>query len=278
MMHSMNDWLQNLVASLETDVYSPSGDKLPSFPSRELQVNTTGLSAEAALQQAYAFYQDVLEGAQEAGLSLDESTVALDFGFGWGRISRVFMERLRVANIHGVDVDPAFAELTRALFQSDQFTVCDPFPPVRLPTAGFDLVYSYSVFSHLSEVACQSWMREFSRLLKPGGIVALTTRHESFFDYCQWAASQPDDGSYTAALGRLFPSLDDARAGYARGEFVHASSAGVDGGGPRNASFYGETWIPEAYARARFEPDFRFVRGFFDGERYDQACFVLQKL
>jgi hypothetical protein len=58
---------------------------------------------------------------------------------------------------------------------------------------------------------------------------------------------------------------------------VHASSPGVGGGGPRDSSFYGETWIPEQYARGGFGTPLQFVSGYFDGTKYDQACFILER-
>ena len=187
------------------------------------------------------------------------------------------MREVPRAGIHGIDVDPEFVELTRGLFDSTQFHLCPAFPPSEFAAGSFDLVFAYSVFSHLSEDAAQAWMREFHRILRPGGVVAFTTRHDSFFDYCAWAATAETDNAYTRALGRLFPDLEDARARYRAGQIVHASSSGVDGGGPRNSTFYGETWIPEAYARTAFGPGFEFVAGYFDGTRYDQATFVLKK-
>ena len=96
-----------------------------------------------------------------------------------GRFSRVFMHDTRLHNIHGIDVDPEFAELTRDLFGSEQFKVCPAFPPTDYADGTFDLIYAYSVFSHLSEQACRAWMAEFHRILKPGGVVGLTTRHHS---------------------------------------------------------------------------------------------------
>jgi SAM-dependent methyltransferase len=272
-------WLQTLIRSLDSTQHSPLGEALPKFPSEEMQRNTTGLSSEAALAQAYAFYSDVVRAAVGHGYELSASTKALDFGFGWGRITRVFMEKLSIDNIHGIDVDPAFAVMTRELFDSENFEACAPFPPTRFENASFDMVFSYSVFSHLSEKACVDWMREFARIVKPGGIVAWTTRHITFFDFCQWAADQGDQVSgYVRALGGLFPDLDAVRAAYLRGEIVHGASAGVGGGGPRDESFYGETWIPQQYAERRFANDFRLIGSFFDGEKYDQACFVFERL
>ena len=273
-----NDWLGTLIQSLNSTQFSPLGEQLPAFPTEELQRNTTGLSSDAALRQAYAFYENVTDAAARIGLPLDRDTRALDFGFGWGRISRVFMQQLSVANIHGLDVDPWFVDITRDLFKSDRFQACSPFPPSAHADASFDLIYSYSVFSHLSEAACQAWMQEFARLLKPGGMVAFTTRHETFFDFCAWAKTQDASVSpYISALGQLVPDLDAARTAYREGRIVHGSSAGVGGGGPRDESFYGETWIPEQYARSQFGDKFEFVAGYFDGSKYDQACFALKR-
>lgn len=272
------EWIEVLIRSLNSAQLSPVGERLPGFPPEELQRNTTGLSSEAALKQAHAFYENVVNAAGQTGLVLDDETKALDFGFGWGRISRVFMERLKASNIYGLDVDQSFVDITQKLFDSNNFRLCTPFPPTSFPPAAFDLVFSYSVFSHLSEAACKSWMEEFARLLKPGGLVAFTTRHDSFFDFCAWAKTQDaSESPYIHALGQLFPDLDAPRAAYRAGEIVHASSSGVGGGGPRDASFYGETWIPEQYARREFGQHFEFVAGYFDGSKYDQACFVLKR-
>ena len=272
-----NSWLEVLVDSLSSPQCSPLGDALPGFPSEELQRNTTGLSSQAALQQAHAFYEDVMAALRKARKTLSPDSTVLDFGFGWGRISRVFMHDVRLAGIHGVDVDPEFVALTRDLFGSERFELCTPFPPARYETASFDLVYAYSVFSHLSEGAVLAWMREFERILKPGGVVAFTTRHETFFDLCAHMATQDDAEGYLYALGQLFPDVGEARRRYRRGELVHASSDGVGGGGPRDSSFYGETWIPEAYVRRGMGTALEFVAGSFDGSRYDQACFALRK-
>ena len=52
-------WLDTLLASLDSPQHTPLGERLPAFPSEQLQANTTGLSREAALRQAFAFYPDV---------------------------------------------------------------------------------------------------------------------------------------------------------------------------------------------------------------------------
>jgi SAM-dependent methyltransferase len=272
-----SSWLDVLVKSLTSSQQSPLGQTLPRFPPEQLQRNTTGLASEAALRQAYAFYENVCEARRLAGSSLETHARVLDFGFGWGRIARCFMRDVRIEQIFGIDVDPEFVALTRDLFDSTNFTDCQPFPPAPFPDAHFDLISAYSVFSHLSEDACQRWMSEFARILKPGGLVVCTTRDDSFFDFLVWASGQQTSDSYLSALGQLFSDVDIAKERYRRGELVHASSRGVDGGGPRDSSFYGETWIPEAYARTRFDPRLDFLATYFDGTKYDQRCFAWKR-
>lgn len=276
-MTDSSAWYETLVRSLHHEELSPLGEVLPGFPSEELQANTTGLSSEAAIRQAYEFYLNVRDALAQAGKVLSPSSKVLDFGFGWGRISRVFMDQVSKENIYGVDVDADFTKITRELFRSDNFTTCSPFPPTEYAAASFDLVYAYSVFSHLSGSACHAWMKEFARILKPGGLVVFTTRHLSFMDFCEWAGKQAGASDYWRALGNLFPDFDDARKRYKSGDLVHASSHGVSGGGPRDATFYGETWIPEAYVRTQFGSEFEFVAGYFDPGKYDQACFALRR-
>lgn len=90
-------------------------------------------------------------------------------------------------------------------------------------------------------------------------------------------ATQAPDNSCQTALGKPFPDINAAKAKYHSGQIVHASSEGVGEGGPRDSSFYGETWIPEQYARTGMGTGLQFVAGYFDGNKYDQACFALQK-
>lgn len=272
-----DEWTRTVISSIAQPQTSPHGDPLPRFPDAILQANTTGLSGEAAIRQAAAFHDDVARTLARAGAPLAPGKQVLDFGCGWGRISRMFLRDVAARDLHGIDVDPDFVALCRDLFDSDRFTTCAPMPDGSLPAGAFDLVVAYSVFSHLSQAAARAWLEEFHRVLKPGGFVGFTTRHESFFGYLDWARNAPDVDGYTKALGQLFDDTAVPLAALRRGEFVHASSIGVSGGGVRNETFYGESWIPQAWLEREFGDRFEFVAGCFDPKRYDQIAYVLRK-
>jgi len=272
-------WFKTVLASQHSEgLLSPFGDRLPGFPTETMQRNTTGLAGDDALKQAFAFYDDVVEGVSRYNKGITADWEVMDFGIGWARVARFFLGQVPASHVHGIDVDPEFIELTRGLFPGGDFHVCEPFPPTAFKAESLDLISAYSVFSHLSEASCVAWIEEFCRILKPGGFVAFTTRDPSFFGYLEWARDQGDNISgYTRALGQLFADTKDARARYLRGEFIHATSQGVSGGGVRNETFYGESFIPAAYVKREFGKNFDMVTDHFDPKRYDQRFFLLRK-
>ena len=250
---------------------------LPGFPPEALQIATTGQAGRSTLREAYQFYLDCREGFARLGEPMRAGDKVVDFGVGWGRIGRFFLRDIRPADLIGLDVDPTYIELCQTLFQHGHFEVCSPMPPSTLPDRSARFVVGYSVFSHLSEESCLLWMREFHRILVPGGIAAVTTRGRWFFDYCDSLARDPNAEGYVAALGKLFPDAIEARQRYDAGNFVFATSAGVSGGGPRDGSFYGETFIPEGYAARAWLPHMELVAFVSDPSRQTHPILFLRR-
>src|SRR5438132_1374978 len=93
--------------------------------------------------------------------------------------------------------------------------------------SGIDTLKDAFIFS---EDACASWMKEFNRLVVPGGMLALTTRGRPFFDFCESLQGKGHAG-YLGALSEMFDDFAHARALYDQGEFVHSNREGVTGGG-----------------------------------------------
>ena len=274
----LDDWFELIGQSYLKPPVNYNGTKLPAFPSDNIQTNTTGQSGIDTLREAFIFYKDCIKNFKELDKPVEDNNRILDFGVGWGRIARFFLRELPLSNIHGIDVTPEFSAICRETFESENFFTCQPQPPTNLTDNHYDFIVGYSVFSHLSEDTCMAWMKEFERILKPGGIVAITTRGRPFFDFCEslkerktvtklflekfFGEKKPT--GYLEALGKLFKNFDEARANYDRGEFVHSNIQGVGGGGALNTTFYGETFIPESYARRAYAPILKLEKFMYD--------------
>lgn len=265
-MIAEDEWFKIICESYIAPPVLYTGRELPGFPSDTIQANTTGQAGVATLKEAFIFYQDCIDVFKQLGHELTPQRKLLDFGMGWGRISRFFLRDMPLEHIYGIDVMAEFVRICRQTFNSEHFLLCNPFPPTEIPPGKMSHIVGYSVFSHLSEKACFSWMEEFHRILAPGGIVALTTRGRPFLDYCERLKDGGHHG-YLEALSKMFPDFNEARRRYDKGEFVHSNSSGVTGNGAMNANFYGETFIPEEYASRAYSDFFTLEKFVFNPSR-----------
>jgi SAM-dependent methyltransferase len=99
----------------------------------------------------------------------------LDFGCGCGRLIRFLTAAHDSADVHAIDVNPEAVDWCREHVTGIQTACSGAHPPLPYEPASFDLVYSISVFSHLSETAGATWRQELARVTAPGGIIVLTT-------------------------------------------------------------------------------------------------------
>lgn len=275
-MRIQDPWFKKICDSYVKPPVEFRGEQLPGFPSDTLQINTTGQSGIPTLTDAFVFYEDCVNTFEELGTSLQDSDKLLDFGVGWGRITRFFLKELPLKNIYGVDIMEEFIQICRDTFLSNNFMTCQPYPPLSFSDNELNFIVGYSVFSHLSEEACTKWMQEFHRILAPGGVVALTTRGRPFFDYCENLRAHDNEG-YQAALATCFDDFDAARRQYDRGELVHSNNEALGGGGAMSNDFYGETFIPELYAKTAYSEIFIFKKFLFDNSRQAHPIMFFQK-
>lgn len=275
-MPTDDEWFDLLCKSYTAPPVYYNGALLPAFPSDELQTNTTGQSGMGTLCEAFPFYKTCMETFVSLGRPLDGQHNLLDFGVGWGRIARFFLRELPPQNVFGIDVTPEFIDVCKKSFKSNNFIVTTPLPPTPIPDERFDFIVGYSVFSHLSESASAAWMNEFHRILRPGGVVALTTRDRTFLDACE-ALKDTNATGYGKSLSMLFEDFDAARRKYDQGKFLHSNIEGVNGGGYMNSTFYGETFIPEKYAREAYREQFTLEHFVFDPGKHRQAIMFFCK-
>lgn len=97
---------------------------------------------------------------------------ALDFGCGVGRLAQALCAWFERAS--GVDIAPSMIELAREYNRYGE--KCEYFQNSRddlaiFPDHSFDLVYSNRVLQHIAPRYSMAYVREFARVLRPGGLI-----------------------------------------------------------------------------------------------------------
>jgi trans-aconitate methyltransferase len=150
--------------------------RLPSMPSDEVQQKWTGNCGAALMTQSLTFIHHLLQFQARIGSKPIDQCRILDYGCGWGRLLRLLLKITPEKNLYGVDPSIDALELCRthglrcALAQSDEL-------PATLPVKGaFDVIFSFSVFTHLSMSAAQIALAALRTCISDQGFLCLTIR------------------------------------------------------------------------------------------------------
>ena len=257
------------------------GVRMPGFPDLEFQKNSVGSRGAKDLKlEPFQFTKAVRKSADQFGILIDKDTRILDFGVGWGRMIRFFFKDILSDNIHGTDVWKMMIDYCNQLLPAGRYSVNSPHPPIGFADDTFDIIYAYSVFSHLRSDVAEAWIKEFSRILKPNGIVVATTEGEYFLGVCERLQNNPDmqaGNPWYPMIARAFDPISEFQKRYSDGEFLYVPTGGGDA---LDSSFYGDAVVPERFIKDVFGIHLLF-REFTQFDKNDsllpQARFVLQK-
>lgn len=251
-------------------------DFLPAMPEEAVQLRFTGDAGDVTLREGFNAYRLFRELYDKHATRMSAGTSVLDYGCGWGRIIRFFLKEIAPANLVGADPDRDVLAIAKATNRWCRFEAIPFTPPSSLPAASFDLIYSFSVFSHLSEERHRLVRDDLARLLKPGGLMMVTTRTRGFIDYCaslradtDYAKSKPGHTSSAVA----FPDTPAAKRTYDAGEYCHHN---FQQGGEWD--HWGETALSKKYVEREWTNGLQFVDFIDDPARLAQAVIVMRKL
>lgn len=185
-----------------------------------------------------------------AGLDL-RGARALDFGCGVGRILRPAAAADAACEFWGCDIDqPSIDWLGRAC-PGLTLRCNGATPPLDAPTGHFDLIWAFSVFTHLTDV-WSAWLLELHRLLKPGGKLIATVFGPGHANFVDEPVSEEIIG-----MNVLYPY------------------ASWDTGGP--LVLHSRWWVEAHWGRAFEVLDFRVGRQDGAPPLYGQSVVVLRK-
>ncbi|MFM8415213.1 MAG: class I SAM-dependent methyltransferase [Planctomycetota bacterium] len=150
--------------------------RLPSMPDDQVQRNWTGNHGMALMHQSLAFVRTLLGlWGRHSGRGIDTASV-LDFGCGWGRLLRLLLHVVPEGMLYGVDSWDESIRLCRESGLRCRLAVSDEVP-TTLPFPGpFDLIFAFSVFTHLSERTARTVLATLRRVVRDDGLLCLTIR------------------------------------------------------------------------------------------------------
>ncbi|MCS5723331.1 class I SAM-dependent methyltransferase [Herbiconiux sp. CPCC 203407] len=284
MTEEHSEFVQRLAAAPSIETLPPIADpvaRAPQNPPRQIQEKFVGASYATAYAEAERFVDaafDAWPGGPDAP-DTDEQLV-LDFGSGWGRITRMLLRRFRADQVWSSDVDSEMTTLLHSTLPGVNAVTNAPWPPTVFAPARFDAVTAFSVFSHLSEEAHLQWAGEFARLVKPGGRVYITVLEEQFLTLVagsQAAVAADEADAFAVNLAQVVPDALAALETVRQGDFVYAGGGGDDDG-PRARSFYAWAVAPRPWVeRIWGEAGFSLESWTPTGVLFDQAMVVLQR-
>jgi 2-polyprenyl-3-methyl-5-hydroxy-6-metoxy-1,4-benzoquinol methylase len=164
--------------------YTKLREILPTMASDEVQTSWIGTASYPLLLQSCAFMRAVDGGMQRFdGRSIDGLDV-LDYGCGWGRLIRLLYKYTPPERIYGVDPWDKSIDICKESGIRANLAVSD-YLPKTLPFEGkkFDLIYAFSVFTHLSERAATMALAACRERIKNDGMMVITARPLSYWDY-----------------------------------------------------------------------------------------------
>lgn len=194
---------------------------LPPMASAEVQSSWTGSSGYTLLRQTLNFTKSVNYNFNALiGRPLNGAKM-LDFGCGYGRIARLMYYYTSPENLHCVDPWDESLRICKENRLLGNFYLSD-YVPTSLPfdEHDFDLIYCFSVFTHLSMKTVKSALGTLRNYISKNGLLVITIRPEEYWLTSAW--QEDPDPTHTAE--QLI--AEHRREGFA---FVPHNRAPIDG-------------------------------------------------
>lgn len=121
----------------------------------------------------------VRDALDRQGVDIESVSSFLDFGCGCGRVVRHWAE-LTETKVFGSDLNPKLIDWCRQNLAFGRFESNGLEPPLAFDDESMELVYAFSVFTHLPERLQRPWIEELARVLKPSGVLIISTHGERY--------------------------------------------------------------------------------------------------
>jgi SAM-dependent methyltransferase len=150
---------------------------------RDFPVPPPHLAFDAYATTNWQFYfKSGLDQAQFIANIINENILSgsiriLEWGCGPGRIIRHLGNFLKhqTYELYGSDYNRETIAWCQKYLKGISFSLNELKPPFPYESNFFDCIFAISVFTHLSEEMHFAWIKELYRVLKPNGVIIITT-------------------------------------------------------------------------------------------------------
>ncbi len=104
-----------------------------------------------------------------------EPKTVLEWGCGPARVLRHMPALFPGTAFSGSDYNKATIAWCKAALLNITFFTNELSPPLAFADGSLDVIYAISVLTHLSQAHQQSWLKELKCVVRPGGLIILTT-------------------------------------------------------------------------------------------------------
>jgi SAM-dependent methyltransferase len=234
-----------MLLTREYEAYTNIRALLPDVPEPSLQELWNGASGVPLARQGLAFYRVLRQRYERHGPGRLEEACVLDFGCGWGRLTRFLARDVAPGCLYGCDPVERILDVCRSS-RVPATVARSQFVPEQLPfDERFELAYAFSVFTHTSERAHLACLRALHAALAPGGVLIVTVRPAEYLRLSPTLAAVAADPAALAMESRFLFAAHPAEPSHLQ----------YDGG----EMTYGETIVTLPYVRERWSEWFELV-------------------
>ena len=268
---SDDEWREILLLSAKQSLIE--GIEFPAIPDQELQLRIHGsASYSTSIKEAFAFYSFVKSNFDRR---FSSGQRFLDFGCGWGRISRPFMRDFDLKDMYGFEPDLLFCAIARSLnpyicVLSGEFLPngSNSHELVRLHSRMVNILASLRTFrtsmASRTSVGIKAWRNE-----------CLHDLGRPILKELQIEQQQLEEGSdihwYSKLCISAAGSIDDRLKEYDAGEFVWFTNG--------SSKLYGEAFLNHAtLQRLISQGGLPLAIVTFDAVSLAQDAFVLKRV
>lgn len=167
---------ENRIIGYDNSKYVSPDGLTTALPPAELVMLVNGhVDVMAYARSRRESVNQIVTFLSQAGLDIESFRSVFDFGCGCGRVLAGFEGILAEgAKLYGCDINADLVKFAQESIPFAEVALTGHMPPLPYKEDQFDLVYSSSVYTHMSLPAMLQWTGELARVIAPGGIAMIS--------------------------------------------------------------------------------------------------------